>query len=85
MVWDAWTHVAITVASGGTVTFYVNGSSVDTDTVAGISQATTQHLIGALSNSTGSPTAYTTGTLSDVALYDTELSGARILAHYNAA
>jgi len=85
MIEGVWTHVAVTVASGGAITWYVNGSSVGTSTATSISSSTSVIYSNAKGGSGGVGVEdIATVEISDVAVYDTELSGTRVLAHYDA-
>ncbi len=77
-----WYHVALTWTSGGFLRLYVNGVQVAISalTVAGtVSPAITAPEIGSFYGG-----IFWNGLLDEVALYPSELSAARILAHYNA-
>ena len=79
-----WYHVAVTWDTNGssssTATFYVNGSSIGTDTssIFAIFNSTSPFAIGAL----GSSTNHWDGKIDDVRVWDTIRSGAQISANY---
>ena len=74
---DAWTHYAL-VVNGTTVTLYVNGSSVATDTLSTATAADIAVSFG------GNPSNADGGLLGGVAVFDTVLSPTRITAHATA-
>jgi hypothetical protein len=77
----AWHYAALTAASGGDMTLYVDGASVASTSTA--RRTTTQNNdvgIGFFQNSYN----YTNGNLAGVAFYGSCLSATRITAHYNA-
>ena len=74
----AWHHAALTVSAAGAMKLYADGVEVDTDTKDADFPANGTPFIGYLN------TNYEDGDISEVVLYDSELSAARILAHYNA-
>lgn len=78
----AWTHLAVTL-SGTTITLYTNGTASQTAAVSAIfSMTAPQNVnIGAYSD----PVNYFNGSLDEVAIYPTALSGTRIAAHFTAA
>ena len=76
-----WYHLAITWATGDNVRLFVNGSQVATSagTLAGTLTQTGTVEIGSFYGG-----IFLNGTVDEAALYNTKLSAARILAHYNA-
>ncbi len=80
-----WHHVVVTYAgSGGLVSFYFDGRVEGTpaNTAHSIAASGTSAAVGYdIANST----SYFNGTLGQAALYYSELSATRVLAHYNAA
>ena len=74
---DAWTHYAL-VVNGTTVTLYVNGSSVATDTLSTATAADIAVSFG------GNPSNADGGLLGGVAVFDSVLSPTRITAHATA-
>jgi Concanavalin A-like lectin/glucanases superfamily len=75
-----WHHVAVTV-SGTTVTFYIDGVTAGSPTSAQPGSWAGIRAIGARSNG---GEEWLAGDIDEVAIYPTALSGARILAHYEA-
>lgn len=82
VVSGSWAHYGYTVSAGGTWTFYANGAQVGT-TVASQAPATGA---GAISLGTWdtAPSFFVNANIAGCAIYNTQLSGAAILAHYNA-
>lgn len=82
---NVWQYVAATFVpngfGGGTVTLYLNGAVVNTGTIgyAPTSVTRTHNYIG---KSNWSSDSYFQGSIQDVAIYSSALSGASILAHY---
>jgi len=74
-----WFTTAVTHTTGGTVSYYFNGSLVNTATGVTFSQysSPSTELVGAADN-------YWLGPLSVIAVYKTALSAAEILANHNA-
>lgn len=81
-------HVVGTIARAGTLwtaKLYVNGSLIDTQTLT--DSNTTRTIasgVGLTAGWGGSGSNYFAGTVDEVAAYSTELTGARITAHYAA-
>jgi hypothetical protein len=80
---NTWYHVAVSV-SGTTATFYVNGALDSAPACAARGSWSGGRAIGARSDGSGGATTNWPGRLDEVAIYNTALSAARILAHYNA-
>jgi hypothetical protein len=78
---NAWHHMAITSASGGALTIYVDGTNVASSSTARRTTATSNSLayVGSQINQ-----YYFNGNVTGVAIYNTTLSSTRVLAHYNA-
>lgn len=76
----AWQHLAITY-DGASIRFYYNGNLVAT-VASSYSAATAFGSIGARQSSTGVLEKFFNGALGQVATYNTTLSAARVLAHY---
>ena len=74
---DSWHHVAVTVATGNTVTLYVDGASVYTGTLSGTIPTTTRSssYVGH-SNTAGAPDF--NGIVSDVAVFEYSLPADQI-------
>ena len=80
----AW-HLATITRSGTAAKLYLDGAEVDTDT-AGSTIDIGTHVQGNIHiGRTLSAASWFDGSLSEVVVYDSELSAARVLAHYNAA
>lgn len=80
-----WHHFAMTLAANGVTTkSYLDGALVRTSTASGTMQLTPTYLRigGTLLPYTGRPMLPFDGRLSLVAFHNTELSAARVLAHY---
>lgn len=74
-----WHHVVGTYASGGTLTLYIDGSSVGTNTQAAPSTATIAYQIGSSGFNDFFP-----GSVDEACIYSAVLSSTRVSAHYNA-
>lgn len=74
-----WHHV-VGVKNGTALTLYIDGVSVATGTATSAYTGTTNVYLG----SSGGTSEFFNGTLDEVALYNTALTGAQIQAHYNA-
>lgn len=82
IVANVWTHVAVTV-SGTTMQVYINGvASGSTGNIAAVTytNGTAPLTIGRR----GDAVQYFTGSVDEVAIYNTALSSTRLLAHYTA-
>jgi len=81
----AWHHFAMTAASGGALTLYIDGASVASSST---SRRTTSYnckaTLGGSWDSSGNLQYPTSGYLAACAVYNTTLSSTRVLAHYNA-
>lgn len=73
---NTWQHIALTVAGGGSTKFYVDGSLVHTGSFSGASANSNLPNVG---NNT------MIGGISDVAVFNAELSSGQIAAHITAA
>jgi uncharacterized repeat protein (TIGR02059 family) len=79
-----WHHCVVT-RTGSTFAFYIDGVAAGTTTDSNTTQATSRNfVIGAAFYNSGSIGFPYTGSIDEVAVYTTALSGARILVHYNA-
>lgn len=76
-------HVVLTISSTGLCTLYVNGASVGTYS-ASTSFVGSFARIGADGSNSGTIGSFLSGGIDEVAIYNTELSATRVLAHYNA-
>lgn len=77
-----WHHLVGTRDAAGTVHVYVDGVNRDGAPTAGVlADNATAFLIGSFTSLSGA----FGGTLQEVALYNYELSAAKVLAHYNAS
>lgn len=81
VVSGAWAHYAYTVSAGGSVTYYVNGLQVGTPVASSV-VAPGIHLI--YLGNFGGGTFFANANLAGCAVYNSELSGVAILAHYTA-
>ncbi len=79
---NVWTHVVVTLGSGGAVTFYVNGVSVATATAALITTISAHALTIGMSNS-GTAIPFN-GSIDDVRIYNRVLSASEVSQLYNA-
>jgi hypothetical protein len=68
---------------GATLTIYVNGSPVATASASGPTNINTTTIQAGLNGSGGGSPAVFQGLVQNMAVYNTALSAARILAHYN--
>jgi len=73
-VTSSWTHLAVTWTSGGSVTFYANGSVVGTGSVGSIGSSTQTFFIGSRQTSN----EYWTGNIDEFASWNTTLSASNI-------
>jgi hypothetical protein len=88
---DAWTptvgvtyHVVVTHDySAESVTFYVNGALLSTEDVSA-NGVPVVHAAGSAATVARAGSDYWDGTIDEVAIYNSVLSGTRVLAHYNA-
>lgn len=84
LVLGEWAHVVVVYRSGVSVKIYVNG--VEAGSSTSFTGVITNTSGGALIGKRGDGVALPlTGRIDEVALYRTALSGARVLAHYEAA
>ncbi len=79
---ERWTYLAMT-RDANILTLYVNGTSVATTTVTG--KLNTSSGVLAIGRAGSASSDYFNGAIDEVAIYDTALPAARILAHYMAA
>ena len=82
---NAWHHVVASATSGGALRLYIDG--VDRASSSTARRTTTSNreiLFGANNFSGGSYGQFYTGTGTAVTVYNTALSAAQVLAHYNA-
>jgi hypothetical protein len=77
-----WHHIVAVFAASNDRIIYVDGAAEDTHAANVTLPAINRFSIGRLGDT--SPGAYFTGTVDEVAVYDTALSASTILAHYNA-
>lgn len=78
------THIVFTCTSSGVCTLYINGSAFGSTYTATNTFTGTGVIIGGDGNYPSTPGTYLFGELDEVAAYNTALSAARVLAHYNA-
>jgi hypothetical protein len=81
---NAWHHVVVTVDASGNVVLYVDGVVDVTTTTAQTFTATQVATIGRDTTGASAGADFLTGTISNVAVYNTALSAARVTAHYGA-
>ena len=77
---NAWHHMAITAASGGAMTIYVDGTNVASTSTA--RRTTGNNSFANIGSQVGQ--YYFNGNVTAVAIYNTTLSSTRVSAHYNA-
>lgn len=78
----SWTHYGYSVSAGGVVTFYTNGVQVGTTVASQVPASSSQAIcLGAWDQV---PSFFVNAAIAGCAIYNTALSGASILAHYNA-
>lgn len=79
----AWHHLVITCTAGGSAKFYVDGTLVNTISVGAPTNTNrVNKWVGRSTSSGGDP--YFQGGVTQVAVYHSVLSGARVAAHYTA-
>lgn len=78
-----WHHLAFT-RSGNTYTWYIDGAAAGTATSSQTISANAHPLFIGCDGNGGSQTEPLNGAIDEPAVYNTALSAARILAHYNA-
>lgn len=77
----SWTHVAVTFNGSGSVTFYINGASAGTGSVAATNPTNTQAVdLGRAYNGN-----YFNGKMDEVAIFNSELTASEISSIYNKA
>lgn len=81
---NAWHQVVVSATNGGALRLYIDGVDRANTTTARNTTATNREIIvGANDGGGGSYTNFYTGTATAVSVYDTPLSAAQVLAHYN--
>jgi hypothetical protein len=81
---DAWHQVVISATSGGALRLYVDGVDRANTTTARSASTSNRFLVVGANDLSGTPGQFYTGTATAVSLYNTALSAAQVLAHYNA-
>jgi hypothetical protein len=82
---NAWHHVVCTATSGGAARLYVDGvDRANTTTARRTNTSNRAIVVGANDFGGGTYSQFYTGTATAVSVYNTALSAAQVLAHYNA-
>jgi hypothetical protein len=82
---NAWHQVVVSATSGGAVRLYIDGvDRANTSTARFATGSNREIIVAANSNGVGGYTGFYTGTGTAVSVYNTALSAAQVLAHYNA-
>lgn len=82
---NAWHYFAVTSASGGNLTLYIDGTSVGSSSTSRRSSTQNNSVgLGMYWNASGSPQTFFTGNLAACAVYNTTLSSTQVTNHYNA-
>jgi hypothetical protein len=82
---DAWHHVVASATSGGALRLYIDGVDQANSTTARRTNTSNREILFGSNNSGGGSYAqFYTGTATAVSVYNTALSAAQVLAHYNA-
>ena len=81
---NAWHHVVLSAASGGAMRLYIDTVDQANTTTARFTGTSNRRIIVGANDNTGTPANYYTGTSTAVSVYNTALSAAQVLAHYNA-
>ena len=79
-----WHHVAVTALSGGTLRLYVDGVERASSTATRGPNTVDKRAVMGANWSINATAQFFTGNAAAFAIYNTELSAARVLAHYNA-
>lgn len=77
----SWHHLVVTSVAGGSLTLYVDGSAAASTSTSRYTKSTSRTVWVAANSGSGQ---YANATASEVAIYKTALSSARVLAHYQA-
>jgi len=82
---NAWHHVVISATNGGALRLYIDAVDRANTTTARNATASNREIIVAANDGGGNVyTNFYTGTSTAVSVYNTALSAAQVLAHYNA-
>lgn len=82
---NAWHHVVASATSGGALRLYIDGVDRANSTTARRTNTSNREILfGANNGSGGSYIQFYSGTGTAVSVYNTALSAAQVLAHYNA-
>ena len=82
---NAWHHVVASATSGGALRLYIDGvDRASSSTARRTNTSNREILFGANNSSGGTYGQFYTGTGTAVSVYNTALSAAQVLAHYNA-
>jgi hypothetical protein len=81
---NAWHQVVITATNGGAIRMYIDGVDRANTSTARNTGTSNRAIVVAANDSSGSYIQFYTGSAAAVSVYNTALSGAQVLAHYNA-
>jgi hypothetical protein len=82
---NAWHYFALTSASGGNLTLYIDGTSVGSSSTSRRTSTQNNSVgLGMYWTASGSAQSFYTGNLAACAVYNTTLSSTKITDHYNA-
>ena len=81
---NAWHQVVISATSAGAIRLYVDGVDRANSTTLRNTSTSNRFIIVGANDLAGTPGQFYTGTATAVSVYNTALSGAQVLAHYNA-
>jgi len=81
---NAWHHVVASATSGGALRLYIDGVDRANSTTARRTNTSNREIVFGANNLGGSYGQFYTGTGTAVSVYNTALSAAQVLAHYNA-
>jgi hypothetical protein len=82
VVSGSWAHYGYTVSAGGVWTFYVNGAQIGSTVASSAPVSSTNPITLGVWSVT--PDFFVNANIAGCAIYNSQLSGASILAHYNA-
>ncbi len=80
MVFNRWTHMAVTYDGVSTMKLYRNGQLVNTNTAVSFASLSGQNFIGAFLDETATPNYIFNGTIDEVRIYNIALTQANIKA-----
>ena len=81
---NAWHQVVISATSGGALRLYIDGVDRANTTTSRFTTGSNREILVAANNNGGTYQDFYAGTATAVSVYDTALSAAQVLAHYNA-